>query len=364
MKFNFEGKSVIIIGASGGLGSSFAKAFAGEGARVLLAGRNETRLKLLASRIGGETAIGVVDITSGQSVTELAELAKAWCGEIDILVNASGYDARKSLLKHSLEEIRESLDTNLLGAVLLTQAFLPLMKQREGSIIIHIGGFADERLAFPYYSVDVASRAGVFSFVEAMNRELELEGSKVKVGYFCPSPAETDAERPFHPLWKRMNIQILPVEKVAEGLLKMIAKRRTVSIMGGMVTVLFAKLNSIKPKLADRLMMKSYGKLLKEFLSGTEGMPAAETKDRRKGLLNELAAVLIILSFLLYGLGFLIPFLPLSLSRKAVMIPVSIALGEAVWWIGMAILGKQVITKYRKCLNPCGWFRCRKTTRD
>ncbi len=91
---------------------------------------------------------------------------------------------------------------------------------------------------------------------------MELEGSQARVAFFSPSPADTEAERPFHPLWRKMGVSIMPVEKVAEDLLKTIEKKKTVRIMGGMSTILFAKLNSISPKLADAIMMKKYGKML------------------------------------------------------------------------------------------------------
>lgn len=300
------------------------------------------------------------DIKS-ESLIKLSDFTKEWSDKLDIVVNASGYDIRKLIEDHSFEEIHNTLDINLLGTVLLTKTFLPLMKNNEGSMIAHIGGFADGRMAFPYYSVDAASRAGVFTFIEAINREMVLEGSRTRVGFFCPSPADTDAERPFHPLWRKMGIKILPVENVAEALLKAIEKRKPVSIMGGVATVFFAKLNSIMPKLADSLMMETYGKMLKEFLYGERDISIQQTERKMSSLLNKIAAILVVLSFVLYGLIFVVPFLPLTFAQKAVVIPVLVVTGEVTWWIGVAIVGKQVVSKYRKYLNPCNWFSCKKT---
>lgn len=184
MKRSFEGKSVIVIGASGGLGSSFAKAFADKGARLLLVGRNEEKVKKTAEQITGDITTAVFDITDLQLIEELKDIVKRWSAHIDIVINASGYDVRKSLAEHSYEEAKNTLDINLLGAILITKAFLPHMREQKGSTIMHIGGFADGRLAFPYYSVDAASRAGLFTFIEAVNRELELEGSQARVAFF------------------------------------------------------------------------------------------------------------------------------------------------------------------------------------
>lgn len=362
MKRSFEGKSVIVIGASGGLGSSFAKAFADKGARLLLVGRNEEKVKKTAEQITGDITIATFDITDLQSIEKLIDFSKMWSDPIDIVVNASGYDVRKSLAEHSYEEAKNTLDINLLGAILITKAFLPHMSEQKGSTIVHIGGFADGRLAFPYYSVDAASRAGLFTFIEAVNRELELEGSQARVAFFSPSPADTDAERPFHPLWRKMGVSIMPVEKVAEDLLRTIEKNKTVRIMGGISTILFAKLNSISPKVADVIMMKKYGKMLQQFFYGTEECGQQKPNKHKRGYLRKIAVILIIASFILYGLAAVVPLLPLTLSQKAVVVPALIATGEIVWWVGLAIAGREVAAKYKKYLNPRTWFSCKRKT--
>ncbi|REJ23207.1 MAG: oxidoreductase [Bacillaceae bacterium] len=362
MKRSFEGKSVIVIGASGGLGSSFAKAFADKGARLLLVGRNEEKVKKTAEQITGDITTAVFDITDLQSIEELKDIVKRWSAHIDIVVNASGYDVRKSLAEHSYEEAKNTLDINLLGAILITKAFLPHMREQKGSTIVHIGGFADGRLAFPYYSVDAASRAGLFTFIEAVNRELELEGSQARVAYFSPSPADTEAERPFHPLWRKMGVSIMPVEKVAEDLLKTIEKKKTVRIMGGMSTILFAKLNSISPKLADAIMMRKYGKMLQQFFYRTEDGGQQKPSRHKRGYLRKIAVILIIASFILYGLAAVVPLLPLTLTQIAAAVPALIAIGEIVWWAGLAIAGREVAAKYKKYLNPCTWFSCKRKT--
>lgn len=353
------GKSVVIIGATGGLGSGFAKMFAHRGAKLLLVARDEEKLKLVADHIIGDITITTVDITEIESVKRLMAFTKSWSESVDIVVNAAGYDVRKSLEAHSIEDIQNTLDINLLGTIFITKSFLPYMKDEKGSTIVNIGGFADGRMAFPYYSVDVASRAGVYTFTEAINRELKLEGKKTRVAFFSPSPTDTDAERPFHPLWKEMNISIVPVEKVAKELLKTIEKKKTVGIMGGTMTIVFAKLNSVMPKLADRVMMRYYGRILRQFLYGGEEVTTQKPDKKMSSVLNKIAILLVILSFIFYGMIFLVPFMPCTLSEKAMSVSGLVATGEITWWVGVAIVGKQAVTKYRKYLNPCKWLECK-----
>lgn len=106
------------------------------------------------------------------------------------------------------------------------------MRENKGSIIVHMGGFADGGLAFPYYGIDVATQSGIFTFIESMNRELRQEGSKIHLTYFCPNSAGTFAERPFHGVWKGIGIKISTPDQVAAELLSAVDKKKTVHIMG------------------------------------------------------------------------------------------------------------------------------------
>jgi hypothetical protein len=78
----------------------------------------------------------------------------------------------------------------------------------------------------------------------------------------------------------------------------------------------------------------------------------------KKFNLKKYAIILVIISFLFYGLIAVVPFLRITAAQKVLMVSVLVFLGEAAWWLGVAIIGKEVIMKYRKCLNPCKWFTC------
>ncbi len=360
MKQRFINKRVVIIGATGGLGEAYAQAFLNEGASAMLVSRNPEKAQALRERLGGEAAVAEGDITDESAVRKLVEAVGQWNGSggIDVVVNAAGFDVRKPLSRHEPEEIRRTLDTNLLGAILITRHFLPVMNNSSGSTIVHMGGFADGRLAFPYYSVDVASRAGIHAFAEAMNRELKQEGSRVTVTYFCPNSADTPAERPFHQVWKEMGITISSPEQVASELLDTVARRRTVWLMGGLPTRIFAKLNVLSPRLADKLLMNRYGRILQKHFGGGETLlsPQAVTKKP----LRTAAIVLIALSFLLYALLPVLPFLPLTVTTKSVAGGVMIGASEIVFWTGAIILGKEAVAKYKRWMNPLHWFCCGK----
>lgn len=222
------------------------------------------KLAAFSEDIASNIPICSVDITNETSIKVAVSEVQKWSDNIDIVINATGFDVRKSLLSHSEEEINQTMTINLIGAILVSKHFLPLLKNQKGATIVHSGGFADGRLAFPYYSVDVASRAGLFSFIESMNRELIQEQKKMHITYFCPNAADTSSEKPHHPVWREMGISISSTNQVSQALLKGIKSCKRVILMG-QGTKIFTTLNLLSPAIADYLLLRRYGRILKKY---------------------------------------------------------------------------------------------------
>lgn len=256
------GEVVVIVGAGGGLGTSITQAFAQRGAKLILVGRTVAALEPLAQRFSNATAYAA-NLHDMESLERLRDQALALHGRVDVVINATGTDVRKPFLKHDLADIDRLLNTNLRGAIWLTRAFAPVMVQQKAGMIVHLGGFADGRLAFPFYSADVATRAGVRAFAESVNRELAPSG--VTVGYFCPAAADTESERPFHPIWREMGVQIATPAQVANNLVKMVERRQPVYVMG-LDARIFSALNAVWPRVADWLILNRYRKILARHL--------------------------------------------------------------------------------------------------
>lgn len=256
----FQNKIVLLIGATGGLGTAAALAFAKQGAKLILAGRHSEKLQELSRQFSA--ACFQVDVSSPESISILQTNVQENFPRVDLVVNLTGADVRKSLSAHSLDDIQRLISVNLAGAMYLTKIFLPMMEAQRSGVILHVGGFADGRLAFPFYSVDAATRAGVSAFIESMNRELRLKKSPVRLVYFSPSPADTEVERPFLAIWQEMGIQIESPSRVANELLQAASGRHERYLMGGIATNMFARINAAFPRSADALMMNRYGVIL------------------------------------------------------------------------------------------------------
>jgi short-subunit dehydrogenase len=257
---------IVIIGASGGLGGAIARHLSQAGARLVLAGRNQTTLQTLAGSLFGDNLTAQVDLTSPESLDALCRKTMEHFGRVDAVIDAGGMDIRKPFLQHTPEEMDRIVRLDLLGPMLVTRTFLPVMKMQGSGQIVLVGGFGNGRLSFPYFTADVAARAGLATFVETINRELTLEGIPVTVTFFSPEPAHTEAERPYFDLWRDININIAPSEKVAEEMVITLMKQEQVHIMGGWSTKLFGVINDLFPRIFGKIFLSLYGEKIKNYL--------------------------------------------------------------------------------------------------
>ena len=131
---SYKNKTVVITGASSGIGRETARAFAREGAEVVLVSRSRKKLERVAEEIhrdGGRAFVIPADVSSEQSVTDAVRTIVKKFGGIDILFNNAGksYVGRTDQVDF-VEKTREMFDTDFLGTVRVTQAVLPGMKKQ------------------------------------------------------------------------------------------------------------------------------------------------------------------------------------------------------------------------------------------
>jgi short-subunit dehydrogenase len=343
--------NVVIVGATGGLGHEITLAIAKRGGQILAIGRNKSKLKDLKKEILEKyqysiSTNSIQNIADPNHWKKIISKIETSFGTPDYIINASGIDVRKKIINQDEFEINNQIDTNLKGAIFLTRAFLPLLIQNGRGEILHLSGFLDGRLAFPYYSVDVASRAGVVSFAESINRE--IGNSNIRVATYCPTVADTEAERPFHKIWKEMGQKIVKPEEIAEECIEMLGSKNTLRISGGIVNSIFAKINSLFPGLANLIMMNQITNTLRKHLdSPTQNILKENTKKSLKVFLPWIGWILVAISFFLYGFIVLIPFLTLSLSTKAASITYLVVGGEITFWFGLIFVGKNAYQKFK-----------------
>ena len=114
--FSLEGKTALVTGASGGLGSEISKALAAQGARLALSGSNEEKLKAFAAELGGDHVTLVADLSNAESVDGLVPAAVEALGKLDILVNNAGITRDNLAMRMKDEEWEQVIKVNLEAA--------------------------------------------------------------------------------------------------------------------------------------------------------------------------------------------------------------------------------------------------------
>ena len=178
--FQLSGKTAIITGASGGIGSAIAKNLSQQGAHVVLHGTRAGRLEELASEIGSNVSVVTANLSDRDAVGGLvAEAAKA-TGAIDILVNNAGITRDNLFMRMKDEEWDDVLEVNLTSSMLLCRsAIRAMMKARWGRIISisSIVGVTGN----PGQTNYAASKAGMIGFSKSLAAEVASRGITVNI---------------------------------------------------------------------------------------------------------------------------------------------------------------------------------------
>ena len=168
-----KNKNVLIVGATGGIGSRVAKLLAGSGANLFLAGRNSEKLEALVQELNIHSSKTLaLDISKAGEVAVLKEQFFTQYPTIDVLVNAAGLGIIKSSDTLTEDEFMQTINTNLYAPFLLVKAFLPNMKETKKGLIIHIPGILGKvpMLGAAAYS---ASKYGLNGMMQSIREEVK-----------------------------------------------------------------------------------------------------------------------------------------------------------------------------------------------
>ncbi|HYO12290.1 MAG TPA: 3-oxoacyl-[acyl-carrier-protein] reductase [Thermoanaerobaculia bacterium] len=186
-----EGRTALVTGASQGIGEAIARVFARQGARVVLAARNETRLRELAEEIeaaGGSARPLALDVSRPETFGERLKGLPEGFAEVDILVNNAGVTADNLLARMSLEDWERVIRVNLTGAFALTKEVIRGMMKRRWGRVINVSSVVG-MMGNPGQANYAASKAGLIGFSKSLAREL---GSRnITVNVVAPGYIET-----------------------------------------------------------------------------------------------------------------------------------------------------------------------------
>lgn len=189
-RISLKDRIVFITGASSGIGEATAKAFAAEGAKLILTARRKDRLDKLAASLGVPCLTIKLDVTDRKAVEAAVNSLPAEWQAIDVLVNNAGLAKGASKYQdYSLDDVDEMIDANVKGVMYCTRLIMPGMIARNRGHIINMGSVAGH-YAYQNGTVYCATKAAVKSMTEALKQD--LLGTPVRVTSVDPGLVETE----------------------------------------------------------------------------------------------------------------------------------------------------------------------------
>ena len=186
----FKGKTVIITGASAGVGAACARAFANHKANLVLCARGQAGLDTIAEELSAQCSVLTVamDVSNTDQCLALLTKAEAEFGRVDVLINNAGMHSRGDIEKVKPADVAAMVDINLRAPLVLSCAALPFIKKSDGGAVVMVGslaGMAPLQGAATYS----ATKSGLRAFAYALADE--LQDTDINVGVVSPGPIDT-----------------------------------------------------------------------------------------------------------------------------------------------------------------------------
>ena len=251
---NLKEKTVVVTGASSGIGRAVALELARRGANVILGARRAEKLEAVAAEcraLGVKATAVPADVTKADDCRRL--IAEA--SRVDVLVNNAGFAVFDSIAEARPDELRSMMDTNYFGAVNCIQAVLPQMLARGEGTIVTVASITGI-MGFARMGGYCATKFALIGMTEALRNE--IIGRGVRVALVCPGTTETEffvkAERGKMPGASRLMLAVKP-ERVARAGCDAAEDGRYRRILP-LLAAVYMRMKELFPRLAHLLMRR------------------------------------------------------------------------------------------------------------
>lgn len=250
-----SGRTVVVTGASSGIGEALANRLGDAGAKVLLVARSADKLEEMKKAIearGGSARAYVADLSSGEDTQRVIEAILLDHGHVDILVNNAGISIRRSVASSydRLHDFERALALNFLGAVRMIMGFLPGMRALKDGQIVNVSTIGVQ-VNVPRYGAYIASKAALDAFSRVLAVEVLKEGVTVTTIYMplvkTPMMESTTIYRSFP-----MRTAEEATDLIVEGI---VHRPKRVTVPAGSV---FELAYGVAPKAVDRVLNAAY----------------------------------------------------------------------------------------------------------
>lgn len=264
---NLNNKRILVTGADGGIGSALCRLLASEGANLVLCSPRGETLEMLAGELTASNGTRAV-ITIAGDITNAADRARivdecVGLGGIDVLINLAGVLDFHLFEEQSPGIIENTITINLLAPMLLCQALLPQLRQKQAATILNVGSIFGS-IGHPGFVAYCASKAGMKTFTEALDRELADTG--IRVSYIAPRATATALNtNRVNAMNEQLGNRMDTPEYVARQLVSQLQSGALLSYLGW-PEKLFVRINAILPSVVRRALVKNLG-LIKHYAS-------------------------------------------------------------------------------------------------
>ena len=245
---SFKGATVLVTGASSGIGEAFARNLANRGANLILTARSEDKLRQIAKELSEKHAIQIDvlpgDLSHPDTPQQLWAQVQSASLSVDVLINNAGVGKCGPFLDYDYRSYQDMLNLNIKALVGLTHLFLPEMLKKGDGGVINVASTAAFQ-PIPYLSTYSATKAFVLGFSESLWGEYRERG--VTVLALCPGNTSTNFAEAANADVTRMTRAETP-ETVVEAGLKAFLKGRNYVIPGRRVNYLLANLSRLLPR--------------------------------------------------------------------------------------------------------------------
>lgn len=258
-------QTVLLTGASGGIGSEIAELLLKEKCRIGLVGRCPEKMQQLRKRfISHAENICIIhgNINDPQQRKQMLEQMQSRFGAIDILLNAAGAMDFTRFEQQDESRIEQIIQTNTLAPMKLCQEVLPIMHAQGQGHIVNIGSIFGS-IGFAYFTTYSASKFALRGFSEALRRE--LADSPIKVSYIAPRAVRTrlNSEKTYA-MAEAVKMNMDSPDKVAQQIVGAIKKQRK-DVFLGFPEAFFVRVNAILPRLVD-FVTKKQNRIAEKFV--------------------------------------------------------------------------------------------------
>ena len=258
-----EGKTVLLTGATGGLGAAIAHSLSDRGATLVLSGRRAEALSRLADALPGEHRVFPADLAEEGAAERLAG-----AGEVDILVANAALPAGGRLERFLQEELTRALRVNLEAPMKMARALVPQMRERGSGHLVFISSLQG-KAAFPRTSVYTATKFGLRGFALALRDELWGTGVGVSLilpGFIREAGMFADSGAKAPPVLGTSSPQ-----EVGEGVVLAIERNRAEVQVAPLLQRLGTAFAHRRPHLASRVTRRNAGRMADRVSEGQAG---------------------------------------------------------------------------------------------